>query len=367
MTIPSSLQHRALSSSLIKPLFGSGKVTITNLFGKNILHSGTRKALKHTATKRKPSSSSSGPKKIRDRHISTAKPLKTTVHKQDSYLLNSPKSRGRNDDSLSRYPNVHSPGGILRGLDYIGTITFALSGSITAAQSGLDVFGCSVVAMITAVGGGTIRDAVMLARKPFWTSETEYVWMTVLTGFITFFTWPKVLEWNKNRRLEDDGGPLDMKKSRSQGSILENEHEEERAFQDHHDGLNVVMHTFDGIGLSAFAIIGAQNGVRAGMPVIVSAICGMGTSTFGGVMRDVICGRPVRIVHSNAEIYAEAALAGSIMYLGANSMKLSPGLRIGSAMLVCLSSRYLAVKHDVKLYTWETEKDNDGLGVAIRK
>jgi len=296
-----------------------------------------------------------------------AKPSKTNRH-EDSNLLNAPRVRGRDDDSLSRFPNFHTPGGILRGLDYGGTLTFAMSGTITAAQSGLDVFGCSMVAMITAVGGGTIRDAVFLARRPFWTSETEYIWMSVITGFFTFFTWPVVLGWKEERRM------LKEKKDRQMDHHVDIERnskglegEGSSCNDDYYDELDAVLDTFDAIGLCAFAIIGAQNGVRAGMPMVVSAICGMATSTFGGLTRDVLCGRPVRIVHSNAEVYAPPALAGAITYLGAKGMHLSPGLRIGSAMFVCLGSRYMAVKHDVKLYTWETEDDNDGLGVAVRK
>lgn len=64
-------------------------------------------------------------------------------------LVNAPPVRGRDDDALSRFPTLKTPGGILRGLDYAGTLTFALTGSVTAAQSGLDVFGCSMVAMVT--------------------------------------------------------------------------------------------------------------------------------------------------------------------------------------------------------------------------
>ena len=247
-----------------------------------------------------------------------------------------------------------------------------------------------MVAMITAVGGGTIRDAVFLARRPFWTSETEYIWMTVLTGFVTFFTWPLVMEWNEERRSKkiiyedenenenadfDSDSNSDADRTIDIGIGIDNALKEEiDSTEDvsHYDEFDAAMDTFDAIGLSAFAIIGAQNGVRAGMPMIVSAICGMATSTFGGLMRDVVCGRPVRIVHSNAEIYAQPALAGAVTYLliAANAkggMFLSPSLRIGSAMFVCLGSRYIAVKHDVKLHTWETDQDNDGLGVAVRK
>ena len=57
------------------------------------------------------------------------------------------------------------------------------------------------------------------------------------------------------------------------------------------------------IGLFAFAIIGAQNNVQARMPIVVSTICGISTSTFGGVLQYVVCGRPICIVHSNIEVY----------------------------------------------------------------
>jgi uncharacterized membrane protein YeiH len=288
----------------------------------------------------------------------------TTI--EDSTFWNSPKNRGRDDDSLSRFPNISTPGGILRGLDYLGTLTFALSGTVTAAQSGLDVFGCSMIAMITAVGGGTFRDAVLIARRPFWTHETEYIWMTILTGFATFFTWPYVLEWKQQRLLEEK---LDNqgKEQPSEMEIMMNSSNSMKENPSTYDEIDATLDTFDAIGLASFAIIGAQNGVRAGMPMAVSAICGMATSTFGGLTRDVLCGRPVRIVHSNAEVYAQPALAGALMYLAAHRMRLSPGIRIGSAMFVCLGSRYYAIKNDIKLHTWETEKDNDGLGIAVRK
>ena len=267
----------------------------------------------------------------------------------DSKLLNAPRGRGRDDDALSRYPNFQSAGGILRSLDYAGTVTFALTGSVTAAQSGLDVFGCCMIASVTAVGGGTIRDAIFLSKQPFWTSETEYIWMTVAIGLLTFCTWPTVLEWQHSRQKD-------------QGKITPQQYENgERSY----DELDATLDTLDAVGLSAFAIVGAQNGVRAGMPMIVSAICGMATSTFGGMTRDVLCGRPVRIVHSNAEVYSLPALSGALTYLIAKRMEATPAIRIGSAFAVCMGSRFVAVKHDVKLHTWD--RNNDSLGVEVRK
>ena len=79
-------------------------------------------------------------------------------------------------DGMPRYPSLSS-GGILRGFDYLGTIVFAVSGSITAGSCGLDVFGASVVGTITAIGGGTVRDSIILHKQPFWVNEVEYLYM----------------------------------------------------------------------------------------------------------------------------------------------------------------------------------------------
>lgn len=259
--------------------------------------------------------------------------------------LNAPSTFGRQDDTLARFPHLRSPGGILRGLDYAGTITFALTGSVTAAQSGLDVFGCCMIGMITAVGGGTIRDAIFLSRKPFWTDETEYIWMTITTALVAFFTWPTVIQWQDERHDE-------LIKRSTETPVR-------------YDGLDAALDAFDAVGLASFAIIGAQNGVRAGMPMIVSAICGVATATFGGMTRDVLCGRPVRIVHSNVELYAPPALAGATMYLWTRRAGAVPAVTIGLAMVTCIASRFLSIQNDIKLHTWDI--NNDGLGVAIRK
>jgi uncharacterized membrane protein YeiH len=266
--------------------------------------------------------------------------------------INAPSQRGRQDDSLARFPHFRSPGGILRGLDYAGTVTFAVTGSVTAAQSGLDVFGCCMIGMVTAVGGGTIRDAIFLSRKPFWTDETEYIWMTVATALVTFFAWPSVIEWQNERHNR-----ANIRTPSSQDDIAS----ESRRY----DEIDVSLDALDSIGLAAFAIIGAQNGVRAGMPMIVSAICGVATATFGGMTRDVLCGRPVRIVHSNVDVYAPPALAGATVYLWARRAGAVPSVTIGLALATCIGSRYLAIRNDIKLHTWDTE--DDGLGVSVRK
>lgn len=258
---------------------------------------------------------------------------------------------------------------MLRGADYAGTLTFALTGTITAAQSGLDVFGSIVVGIITSVGGGTVRDAIFLHRKPFWTEETEYIWMGIFTGLVTFYVWPQsVLEWQRTKQqteMETVHERQSMNQSADRSHSQKDDASAIAGKEKQYDPVDVVLNTLDAIGLSAFAIIGAQNGIRANMPLLVSAICGMATATFGGLIRDVLCGRPVRIVHSNAEVYAPPALAGATVYLAAKTFNGSPATRIGAAFAVCMGSRFWAVVHDVKLPTWDTYQDN--LGVSKRK
>lgn len=273
-------------------------------------------------------------------------------------------SGGRDDASLARYPGWKTPGGLLRGADYAGTLTFALTGTITAAESGLDVFGSVVVGIITSIGGGTIRDAIFLNRKPFWTEEPEYIWMGLVMGLVTFFAWPEsILEWQQ-RTTEREQQQYQQNPAAAAVSVSVKD-DNETALAVNYDTIDGVLDTLDAVGLSAFAIVGAQNGIRAGMPLSVSAICGMTTATFGGLVRDVLCGRPVRIVHSNTEVYAPPALAGAIVYLFSKAAGGSPAVRIGAAFATCMGSRWWAVRNDVKLHTWDIHHDN--LGVTVRK
>ena len=74
----------------------------------------------------------------------------------------------------------------MRVLDYVGTVSFGLSGGATAATAGMDVMGIAMVGTITAIGGGTVRDALFLGRRPFWTSETEYIGMAAGAAVLGF-------------------------------------------------------------------------------------------------------------------------------------------------------------------------------------
>ena len=83
------------------------------------------------------------------------------------------------------------------------------------------------------------------------------------------------------------------------------------------------------------------------------------TATFGGVIRDTLCRRPARILHSNAEIYASTALFGATSYVCARSLGFSPALRVLSGVAACSGLREAAVNYDMKLPVapWLDKKD----------
>eukprot|EP00949_MAST-11_sp_MAST-11-sp1_P005309 g5309.t1 len=229
-------------------------------------------------------------------------------------------------DSMPRFPEASSVAGLLRASDYAGTIVFAASGAITAGMSGMDLLGGTIVGVITAVGGGTFRDAILLNKMPFWTSEIEYFWMAAAVAAGTFCLWKELPEGNVLKAKGGGEGPL--------------------------------LWWGDALGVGAFAVIGAMNGRRSKLAAVLCACCGMVTATFGGLTRDVLCGIPAetsghgRILHSKAELYASTALLSGGVYAGMRSMAIKSPACIAAGVATGIGARMVASKHDVRLPTW---------------
>jgi uncharacterized membrane protein YeiH len=206
----------------------------------------------------------------------------------------------------------------------------------------LDLFGTVLVGSITAVGGGTIRDAVFLKKRAFWTDEPEYLYLCLISAGLTFMLWPKVEQWRRT-------------------CISEQSHVVKYDFVDKVEGF------FDALGVGVFACIGVQNGLKAGVSSAACIVCGVSTATFGGATRDVICDRPVRIAHSATEIYASTALCGAVAYMSARAWQLNPALRIVSGVGVAMGMRGWALARDVRLPTWDdlTLKACEGVKTTV--
>ena len=221
------------------------------------------------------------------------------------------RSRGdRCDDVLSRYPDV-TPSGMLRTMDYVGTGLFACTGCMTAAAVGMDVFGCSIVGATTALGGGTVRD-IMLGNTPVsWVTEPEYLKLALGCAFGTFWFW---------KAFGDEGMPL-------------SQHQED------------IIFWLDSMGLGAFAVIGVQNAVRRGLGTPHAVLCGVMTATFGGLIRDILCNKPVRILNTHDETYAAAPMLASLSYLAARSTGAPLASRIAVAYANPIPPVYLRHTH----------------------
>lgn len=157
--------------------------------------------------------------------------------------------------------------------DLIGTIVFAISGAIAARQHKMDLFGMFVLAFVTGVGGGTLRDVMIGSTPVFWMKQPIYVLMIAFAVIITAVC--------KHR------------------------------FDSHRwkNGLLI----FDAIGLGVFTVIGVQKGIDFGLhPLICIALGGI-TGCFGGLIRDILRNEVPIILQR--EVYVTASLIGGIIFI----------------------------------------------------
>ena len=132
-------------------------------------------------------------------------------------------------------------------LDYAGTAAFAIGGTISAGRAGMDLIGCLWLGLITAVGGGTIRDALLFGRAAFWASDPSYLYLSLLASAAVFAS--------RHRALHSSVAPAGR---RALGWALEGA---------------------DALGLGAFAVIGAQAAQREGLGPALALISGLLSAT----------------------------------------------------------------------------------------
>lgn len=196
-------------------------------------------------------------------------------------------------------------------LDIIGTIAFALSGALTAMSKKLDLFGVFIIAFVTAVGGGTLRD-VMIGRTPVgWMLDLQYVYVIALAFFLALI------------------------------------------FRKKFDRLRTSLLLFDTIGLGVFTLIGLEKGINIGLHPIICIALGTMTACFGGVIRDILC-TEIPVIFRK-EIYATICILGGIVFFLLREMHLENDVLYLITSLVIISFRLLAVKFKWYLPTLENK------------
>ena len=161
--------------------------------------------------------------------------------------------------------------------ELIGTVAFAISGAITGLKKKMDIFGVVILAVVTAVGGGAIRDIVLGNTPPMTFRNPVYALVAVATGILTFI--PAV------RRLAGKNP---------------------KAF-------DIFLLVTDSVGLGIFTVMGIRTAVNAGQGenIFLLVFVGVVTGVGGGLLRDVMAGNTPYIFVKH--IYASASLAGAVL------------------------------------------------------
>lgn len=189
-------------------------------------------------------------------------------------------------------------------LDLIGTFAFAISGIRIASGKQIDWFGAFVIGLVTAIGGGTLRD-ILLETTPFWMTDAKYFLTVGVALVVTLLFKEKLFKWGNTLFL------------------------------------------FDTIGLGLFTIVGITKSIDAGLPFWVCIVMGTITGSVGGVVRDVLLNEVPLIFRK--DIYALACVAGGCVYFICSYLNLPTGLTEIIAALTVIVIRLLAVKFHIHL------------------
>ncbi|MCC5621923.1 trimeric intracellular cation channel family protein [Nostoc sp. CHAB 5715] len=156
-------------------------------------------------------------------------------------------------------------------MDILGVLVFAISGTMIGIERQLDIFGASVIAFATAVGGGTLRDVLIGSTPVGWMKDPAYIYVIILGIFLALL------------------------------------------FKKEFSMLSKTIFLFDTIGLGLYSIIGLKKALLFGMSPMVAVIMGTVSAVFGGVLRDILTNRVPLIFRK--EIYAILCIIGGIVFL----------------------------------------------------
>jgi uncharacterized membrane protein YeiH len=193
---------------------------------------------------------------------------------------------------------------LLGVLDLVGTFAFALNGALTAVRAAdLDIVGVVALGMITALGGGIIRDVLLGALPPATFVDWRYLTVAAGGGLLAF-----VLA----QRL---------------------------------DRLRPSIEVLDAVGLSLFAVTGASKALGFGLGPAQAVILGTVTGVGGGTVRDVMVRRVPTVLSSG--LYAVPALLGATVFVVASRLGSTGPLATFGAAAVCLAVRLLGVRYEL--------------------
>ena len=197
-------------------------------------------------------------------------------------------------------------------LDLFGTAVFAISGVWVACRKDMDLFGALVLAFVTAVGGGTIRDVLLSATPVFWIKDTLYLLVILATVMVAIVgrKWHERSKW--------------------------------------------IMQVSDALGLAVFVVIGVTKSLAFGVEPMVAIMMGVLTGCGGGAIRDLLAGEVPMVLRK--EIYASAAMVGGAVLVFLEPLIQNIDITSVIAATVVLVLRLLALYKDLSLPSFSLPK-----------
>lgn len=191
-------------------------------------------------------------------------------------------------------------------LSMLGVAVFAASGALAAGRKNFDWLGVVVIALVTAIGGGTLRDLLLDRHPIFWVQDPSHLTVILVASALTL----AYVRFRKPPRAS--------------------------------------LAIADAFGLALFSIGGAQVAEERGLPVLTILIMGGITGSAGGVLRDVLTGE-VPLLFKQTELYATAAIAGVGAYLAAQTVGMSAEAASYLGMAVVAALRFAAIRWNLRL------------------
>jgi uncharacterized membrane protein YeiH len=203
-------------------------------------------------------------------------------------------------------------------MDLAGVAVFAVSGALAAGRKSLDLLGVFIIATVTAIGGGTIRDVLINRNPVFWFADTIYLWVIIAA---TLFT----IVYVRYR-------PAPLR----------------------------ALLVADALGLAIFAISGAQIAQNAGFGGIIAVILGTMTGSAGGMVRDILT-TEIPLVLRDRDVYATAAIAGTTVYLWLDSIGMDRQIATYLGMFLVAGFRFGSIFWGLQLpvFHWRDEGPAD--------
>ena len=197
-------------------------------------------------------------------------------------------------------------------IEIIGTMAFAISGIRLDSAKKFDWFGAYVVGLVTAIGGGTLRD-VLLDLPAFWMQNSIYLTVTALSLLFVIFFGQYLI------RLQN------------------------------------TFFIFDTIGLALFVVVGIQKTLMVGYPFWVAIVMGTITGAFGGIIRDILINEEPLIFRK--DIYAMACVIGGIFYWLSYKIGLNDVITQSISAAMVIITRLVAVKYHMSLPALKAEDE----------